>query len=138
MSERPQDRIRVLIAEDHDLLRDRLRELLGLEQDVRVVGAVRNGREAVDAALRYVPAIVLMDISMPKMNGIDAIHEIAKGNPTIGVIIISLWDMPVYVQAALNAGARGFVAKMSLSQDLVKAIRAVAAGKVYLGARVKV
>jgi len=125
--------ITVLLADDHGVIRDGLRCLLEAESDLRVVGAVRNGQEAVREAKRLPPHVVVMDISMPVLGGIEAARAVHEAKPDVGVIFLSEQDASSVVHRALEAGARGYLSKECSGQELVKAIRAVAAGKRYFG-----
>jgi len=125
--------IDVLLVDDHAVLRDGLRHLLESHQDIRVVGAVADGLEAVRHAEQLQPDIVVMDISMPKLNGIDATRAIGGCAPETGVVILSMHSSPDVIQRALSAGARAFVSKESVSNEVVAAVRAVVAGRRYFG-----
>ncbi len=125
--------IAVLLVDDHAVLRDGLRHLLECQGDIRVVGAVADGLEAIRHAEQLQPQIVLMDISMPKLNGIEATRAIIECAPEAGVVILSMHSSPDVIHRALSAGARGLVLKESASYDVVAAVRPVAAGGRYLG-----
>lgn len=127
--------IEVLLADDHTMLRDGVYALLDAHPDIRVVAAVGNGSDAVREALRLAPKVVIMDISMPVMSGIEATLALAKKAPEIRVLILSMHASPEMVQQALRAGARGYVTKQSAVEELIKAVRAVAAGKRYVSQR---
>ncbi|HEX2565864.1 MAG TPA: response regulator transcription factor [Burkholderiales bacterium] len=125
--------ITVLLADDHGVIRDGLRCLLEAETDLRVVGTARNGQEAVREAKRLAPQVLLMDVAMPVMGGIDAARAVHEARPDIGVIFLSVQDGSSVVHRALEAGARGYLSKECSAAELLKAIRAVAAGKRYFG-----
>lgn len=123
--------IRILLADDHTILRKGLRLLLEREPDFAVVSEAINGREAVDAVKRDLPDVVVMDIAMPTMNGIEATKRICEERAKTAVIILSVHSDEAYVLRALKAGARGYLLKDSAEIDLIQAVRAVAAGKAY-------
>jgi DNA-binding NarL/FixJ family response regulator len=123
--------IRILLADDHTILRKGLRLLLERESDFGVVGEAGNGRDVVEAVDRDAPDVVIMDIAMPMMNGIEATKRITESYPKTSVIILSVHSDEAYVLRALKAGARGYLLKDSAEIDLIQAVRAVAAGKAY-------
>jgi two-component system, NarL family, response regulator NreC len=123
--------IRVLLADDHGVVRKGLRFLLAQEPDIEVVGEAEDGREAVRAAGALSPNIVIMDIAMPLLNGIDAAAQICKGEPRTGVVILSMYSDEEFIIRALTAGAKGYLLKDSAEPDLVRAVRSVASGKTF-------
>jgi two-component system response regulator NreC len=123
--------LRILVADDHTILRNGLRLLLERQPDFSVVGEASNGREAIEIAERESPDIVLMDISMPILSGIEAARRITSARPRTAVIILSVHSDEAYILRALKAGARGYLLKDSAESDLVQAVRAVSAGKAY-------
>ncbi len=123
--------IRILLADDHTILRKGLRLLLERESEFAVISEASNGREAVDAVGRDTPDVVIMDIAMPSMNGIEATKRISQDYPKTAVIILSVHSDEAYVLRALKSGARGYLLKDSAEIDLIQAVRAVAAGKAY-------
>jgi len=123
--------IRVLIAEDHTIVREGLKALLTATEDLEVVGEVADGREAVDACARLRPDVVVMDLNMPKLNGVDATREIREKPDAPKVVILSMYDGEEYVRPAIRSGASGYLLKGSGLSDLVKAIRAVARGEAF-------
>lgn len=127
-----QSDIRVLLADDHDILRDGLRALLELAGDIRVAGEARTGREAVAEAERLRPDIVLMDISMPELDGVEACRRIRQQAPEVRVLFLTMHEADDYLFRALRAGAAGYVIKRSASGDLLAAVRAVARGESFL------
>lgn len=127
-----QSKITILIADDHAILRTGLRLLFSLQSDMEVVAEARNGREAVAAAQRHAPGVVLIDIAMPEQNGIDSTRQICQELPATKVIGLSMHRDSVYVREMLRAGARGYLLKDSGDEDLLTAIRAVARGEAYL------
>jgi NarL family two-component system response regulator LiaR len=124
--------IRILLADDHVLVRQGTRELLEREGDLKVVAEAGDGEEAVRLARERSPDIVLMDIAMPVLNGIDATRRIKDANPRINVLALTAYDDDQYVFALLEAGAAGYLLKNVGADALVKAIRAVAVGEAVL------
>lgn len=124
--------IRVLLADDQTLIRQGIQTLLELEPDLDVVGHASNGHEAVAAVERYTPQVVLMDIRMPVMDGVEATRAISQRFPEVGVIILTTFDDDEYVFEGLKAGARGYLLKDVSSDDLAEAIRAVADGEALI------
>ena len=128
--------VRVLLAEDQRLIRSGLATMIGLQDDMEIVGEADNGRAAVELAQKVSPDIVLMDITMPELNGIDATQQIAVLDLPTKVIVLSLHADQRHVTDALKAGASGYVVKDSPLEELVLAIRAVWQGRVYLSPQV--
>lgn len=124
--------IRVLLADDHDLLRQGLTLLLGLQPEIQVVGEARTGREAVTQVDHLAPNVVVMDISMPDMDGLEACRTIRAHNPTTYVLILTMHDNEGYFLQALRAGAAGYIVKKAAPTELQTAICAVAQGGVFL------
>lgn len=124
--------LRILIADDHAVIADGIRHLLAAQTDFDVVGTVADGAEAVRLARELRPDITLMDIVMPHMNGIDAAREIVLRDPEARVIILSMYSDSDRVYQSLQVGARGYVLKRDLSDELIDAIRQVGAGGRYL------
>jgi two-component system response regulator NreC len=122
----------VVIAEDHTILREGLRALLGSGLEFVVVGEAEDGREAIQCVETHQPDIILMDLSMPRMNGIEAIREIKRGYPQTKVVALTVHKAEEYVLTALKAGADGYVLKDATHTELVMALRSVIAGKRYL------
>ena len=125
----PMPKITVLLADDHDLVREGTRELLEREDDLLVVGEAGDGEEAVRLATVHHPDVVLMDIDMPKLNGIEATKQIKAITPGTAVLVLTAYDDDQYVFALLEAGAAGYLLKSVRGRDLVDAIRAVHAGE---------
>lgn len=123
--------IRVFIADDHAVVRDGLCYLLEAQPDLTVIGAAGNGREAVALVEHLKPDVVLMDISMPELNGIDATTQIIQAVPETNVIILSMQGTAEYVYRALQAGAHGYILKESAGKVVVEAVRAVYGGSRY-------
>ena len=125
-------RWKLVIVEDHLLLRAGLRGLLEQESDIEVVGESDNGRDAVRLVGQLTPHIVLMDLSMPGSNGIEAIVSIKRRYPNVKVLILTVHNADEYIYAGLKAGANGYILKTAAYPELINAIRSVLAGKVYL------
>ncbi len=125
--------IRTLIADDHPLFRDGMRGLLDSLADTEVVGEASSGEEAVELAKDLQPDVILMDIKMPGMNGIEATREILHTRPCTGVLVISMFEEDDSVFAAMRAGAKGYLLKDSSGEEVVHAIRAVASGEAVFG-----
>lgn len=125
-------RIKVLIADDHAILRDGIRLLLEAQSDIEVVDEAADGREAVGKAIELEPEVVLMDIAMPFLNGLEATREIKKAVPSTKVVVLTMHDSEEYILQILNAGASGYVLKHASGSDLLAAIRAVHRGGSYL------
>ena len=123
---------RVLIADDHALLRESMRALLDRQEDIEVVGEACDGEEAIKLSTELKPDIAVMDIVMPRLNGIEASKEIKKISPATAIIILTAYDDPQYVMGLLEAGAAGYLLKSARGRDVVAAIRAVRAGESVL------
>jgi DNA-binding NarL/FixJ family response regulator len=123
--------IRILQAEDHAEKRTGLRLVLERQRDFQVVGEASDGREAVALAQQQKPDVILMDIGMPNLNGIEAARQITTSLPQVSVVILSMHSDEAYVLRALKAGARGYLLKESAESDLIAAIRAVVNGKAF-------
>jgi two-component system, NarL family, response regulator NreC len=128
--------IRILLADDHGIVRQGLRFLLERQPGMEVVGEASDGREAVQMAEAVRPDVVIMDIAMPLLNGIEATAQMLKHDPRIGVIILSMHSDEDYLVSALNAGAKGYLLKESAEVDLVKAIQSVARGTPFFSPEV--
>jgi DNA-binding NarL/FixJ family response regulator len=124
--------IRVLVADDQALVRSGFRMLLDGEEDMEIVAEAANGVEAVDKAARYEPTVVLMDIRMPELDGLEATRRILAADADAKVLVLTTFDLDEYVYAALRAGASGFVLKDEPPEQLLAAIRIVAAGEALL------
>jgi DNA-binding NarL/FixJ family response regulator len=124
--------VRVLVADDQSMVRAGFRRLLADEPDIDVVAEADNGIEAVEKAARFAPAVVLMDIRMPQLDGIEATRRILTANPAARILILTTFDLDEYVYEALRAGASGFVLKDDPPEQLIAAIHTVAAGDALL------
>jgi DNA-binding NarL/FixJ family response regulator len=124
--------IKVLVADDQSLVRAGFRMLLGGEADIEVVAEASNGLEAVEKAARYEPTVVLMDIRMPELDGLEASRRILAADETARILILTTFDLDEYVYEALRVGASGFVLKDDPPEQLLAAIRTVAAGEALL------
>jgi DNA-binding NarL/FixJ family response regulator len=123
---------KVLIADDHALLRESMRSLLDREEDIEVVGEACDGEEAVSLSSKLKPDIAVMDIVMPRLNGIEASKEIKKVSPGTAILILTAYDDAQYVMGLLEAGAAGYLLKSARGRDVVAAIRAVREGESVL------
>jgi len=123
--------IRVLLADDHQLMRSGVRLMLEREPNVSVVGEAGDGREAVALAKSLKPDVVVMDIGMPNLNGIEAAHQMTEESPGLAIVMLSMHSDESYVLRALKAGARGYLLKDSAEADLTKAVHVVAGGKSF-------
>lgn len=124
-------KIRVLIADDHDVVRAGLRFLLERQDDLEILGEAADGRQAVKLAEDLHPSVVVMDIAMPHLNGIDAAAQILHRDPDLKVIILSMYADEEFIVRALTAGIKGYLLKDSVQADLVRAVRAVAVGRSF-------
>jgi DNA-binding NarL/FixJ family response regulator len=122
----------VLLVDDHQMMRDGLRAVIEKEPELKVVGEADNGRAAVELARNLSPDVVVMDIAMPDMNGIEATRQIRAENPDIKVIVLSTHDDERYVRASLDSGALAYVLKKAASDELLRAIQAVTRDQYYL------
>ena len=125
-------RIRILLADDHAVVRHGFKMILSAQVDMEIVGEAGNGREAVQLSEELRPDIVVMDVAMPELNGIEATRRLAASVPHSRVIALSMHKDSVYVREILRAGARGYLLKDSPAGDLVSAVRSVAGGESYL------
>ncbi len=125
-------KIRVLVVDDHTIVRDGIRALLGLAGDIEVVGEAENGREALDGVRELVPDVVLMDVAMPTMDGLEATRRIHREFPQTKVLALTQYDDREYVFSVVEAGAQGFISKTAASSEVVSGIRAVHRGDSFL------
>jgi DNA-binding NarL/FixJ family response regulator len=129
--------ITILLADDHTVVRDGLRALLDSQDEIRVIGVASGGRQAVKMTMELCPSIVLMDIAMPELNGIEATRQIRACCPDSQVVILSMYATSEYVYRALQAGALGYLLKESAGTEVVQAIQAVGTGKMYISRKIK-
>jgi DNA-binding NarL/FixJ family response regulator len=126
------DTIRVLIAEDHETVREGLKLIIDTQPDMEIIGEAGNGRDAVRLARELVPDVLLMDVSMPELNGLKAAAQLKRVAPDIKILTLTRHTDQAYLQELLEAGVSGYVLKQSAATDLIRAVRAVAAGDNYL------
>jgi two-component system, NarL family, response regulator NreC len=124
--------IRILLADDHTMVRQGFRLILSLQSDMEIVGEAGNGQQAIEFAEKLQPDVVVMDIAMPELNGIEATRRVLISSPRTRVLALSMHKDSAYVREVLKAGARGYLLKDSVDNDLVTAVRAVARGEGYL------
>jgi two-component system, NarL family, response regulator NreC len=129
-------RIRILLADDHAVVRQGFKMILAEQPDMEIVGEAGNGREALALAESLKPDIVVMDVAMPELNGIEATRRIGESVPHARVVALSMHKDSVYVREILRAGARGYLLKDSVAGDLVSAVRSVARGEGYISPQV--
>ncbi len=125
-------KIKVLIADDHAIVREGVRMILAKEGDIEVVGEAGDGRQALDLVDRLRPDVVIMDLSMPEMGGIEATKHVKERQPAVNVLALTMHEDESYVFQLLRAGASGYVLKRAAAQDLVQAVRAAARGEAFL------
>lgn len=125
-------KLRILVADDHGVMREGLRLLIDRQADMECIAEAGDGREAVRLALELTPDVVVMDVSMPELNGLQATRFIRQASPQIIILTLTRHTEEVYLRQLLSAGASGYVLKQSLSAEIIRAIRAVAAGSRYL------
>jgi DNA-binding NarL/FixJ family response regulator len=128
--------ITVFLADDHAVMREGLARLLESHTDFKIIGAANNGRDAVKQVLQLKPQVVIMDISMPDMNGIEAARQIRERAPDIRVVILSMHATSAHIFHALEAGVRGYILKESAGSDVVDAVRTVHSGRRFLSPKV--
>jgi DNA-binding NarL/FixJ family response regulator len=129
-------KIKVLIADDHALVRRELKKILRDEASIEIVGEADNGRAAVQLAAQLNPDVVLMDVAMPELNGIEATRQITQELPQTKILALSLHDNETYVRHMTQAGAKGYLLKNTIESELIKAIQAVHHGNPYLNPRI--
>jgi len=126
------DRVRILLADDHTIVRQGLKLILSAHADLEVIGEAANGREAVELADKLRPDVVLMDVQMPELNGIEATRKMAAAHPRIRILVLSMHKESVYVREILKAGARGYILKDAIDTELLNAVRSLARGDGYI------
>ncbi len=130
------EQVRILLADDHNILRDGMRLLLERQPGFTVVGEAADGRETIELAAEHSPDVVVMDIAMPNLNGIEATRRIVEKRPGIGVVILSMHYDESYVLRSIKAGARAYLLKDALKGELIAAIRAVAEGRSFFSPKI--
>lgn len=128
--------VKVLLVDDHQIIRDGIRALLSYTEGVEVIGECDNGFDAVDVAKDMQPDIILMDINMPKINGIDATKQIKKNDPDAKILVLTVHDELAYISKMLNAGALGYVLKTADKNELISAIKTLSQGEKYFSQEV--
>ena len=123
--------IRVLLAEDHTLVRQGFRRILEDDPGITVVGEARTGLEAIEQCKELKPDVVVMDLSMPELGGLEATAEVLKANPQIKILILSMYSNEAYVRKAFELGAKGYILKNAIEVDLTRAVMALAEGQAY-------
>ncbi|MGD0577619.1 MAG: response regulator transcription factor [Bryobacteraceae bacterium] len=125
-------KIRIVLADDHSVVRQGFRRILEAQPDMEIVGEASNGREALEEVAKLTPDVVVMDVAMPELNGIEATRRIKEATPHTRVLALSMHKDSVYVREILRAGARGYLLKDAVDEDLIAAVRAVSRGEGYL------
>ncbi|MDW8367842.1 MAG: response regulator transcription factor, partial [Abditibacteriales bacterium] len=123
---------RILLVDDHVVLRDGLKLLINRQSDMEVVGEAGDGEEALRKVRQLNPDVVLMDLSMPSVNGVEATEALKRSHPHIKVLVLTVHEGDIYLQPALKAGARGYIVKRAAAEEVVNAIRVVVSGGVYI------
>ncbi len=124
--------VRILVADDHTIVRQGLKLILSSQPDLQVVGEAANGREVAELADKLRPDLVLLDVAMPELNGIEATKRMMQTNPKIRILVLSMHKEAVYVREILKAGARGYLLKDVIDTELLNAVRSVARGDGYI------
>jgi two-component system, NarL family, response regulator NreC len=128
--------VTVLLADDHPIVRQGLRHLFTEEQDIKIVGEASDGLQAVQLAEKFKPSVLIVDIMMPGLNGLEVLRQVKERSPVTGCIVLSMQSADVYVVEALKAGALGYVLKETGPSELLSAVRQVVQGQRYLSARI--
>ncbi len=126
------NKIKVLVVDDHTIMRDGIRALLGLHDDIKIVGEASEGREAIKKARELAPDVIVMDIGMHEMDGFEATRRIMKDNPKAKIVILTQYEDREYILSGIKAGALGYVPKRAISSELISAIRAIYQGESFL------
>ncbi len=126
------DKIKILLVDDHAIMRDGIRALLSLYDDIEIVGEASEGTEAIEKTQELMPDVVVMDIAMPGMDGLEATRRIKKNNPEVKILVLTQHDNREYILSAIKAGTAGYIPKKALGSELVSAIRAVCKGESFL------
>ncbi len=128
----PDRSIKIVIADDHAIVRQGLKLILSAQPDLEVIGEAANGKEVVDLVQKLKPDIVLLDVAMPELNGIEAARRMIEGNGRLKILVLSMHKEAVYVRETLRAGARGYILKDAIDTELLSAVRSVARGDGYI------
>lgn len=128
--------VRLLIGDDHEIVRRGLRALIGEQRDWHVIAEAQDGREAVAKASQFKPDVAIVDVSMPALNGLDAIRGIRKASPQTRILVLTMHEDDSIIQRALEAGARGYICKVDAGRDLVAAVNALLSGKTFFTRKV--
>ena len=128
--------VRIIIADDHEIMRKGLRSLVEARQDWQVVGEASNGREAVEKAKELAPNVAVLDIGMPELNGLEATRQIVRDSPQTQVLILTMHESEQMVRDVLDAGARGYVLKSDAARDLVNAVDALSQHRTFFSSRI--
>lgn len=128
----PEKKLRILLGDDHAVLRAGLRVLLNLEEDIEVVGEAADGEEVVEMVEKILPDLVLLDLTMPKLSGLECIERILEKHPTINILVLTMHDDDEYMKAVIRAGGKGYVLKKAADVELLSAIRTVSRGELYI------
>ncbi len=126
------DKIKILVVDDHAMMRDGIKALLGLHDDIEVVGEASEGKEAIEKVQELAPDVIIMDIAMPGMDGLEATRRITKRKTGVKVLVLTQHDNRDYILSSIKAGAAGYVPKRALGSDLITAIRGVHRGDFFL------
>lgn len=128
--------INILIADDHDVIREGIKSILSTQAEYKVVGEAENGEEALEKVEKLKPDILLLDITMPKKSGLDTLSQVRHTSPKTKIIIITVHRANIYINKALKAGVKGYLHKENVVEDLLPALRRVARGEVYVSPQV--
>ena len=131
------DKIRVVIADDHSVVREGIRQVIGQEKDMEVVGEASDGLEALEMARRLGPSVLLLDIAMPGVNGLEAVSLIKETVPSCAVVVLSMYSKESMIHRVLSSGAIGYVLKASPVMDVIQAVRAAHRGEYFLSSKIK-